>query len=194
MSTASQRNVSTSSLLLLVLAFIAAIIVSNQLFSGWRIDLTDGRLYTLSDGTRQILDKLEELEDPINLYFYYSDRSSENIPTIRSYANRVRDMLNEFRRAADGKINLNVIDPLPFSEDEDRAAQFGLQGIVLAGSPDPVYLGLAGTDSLDGLKVISFFQPGKERFLEYDIAKLISTLAFPQRQVSCLFRCRRQCS
>ena len=183
MSTASQRNISTSSLLLLVLAFIAAIIVSNQLFSGWRIDLTDSQLYTLSDGTRQILDNLEELEDPINFYFYYSDKASENIPTIRNYANRVREMLNEFRRAADGKINLNVIDPLPFSEDEDRAAQFGLQGIVLAGSPDPVYLGLAGTDSLDGLDVIAFFQPDKERFLEYDIAKLISTLAFPQRQV-----------
>ncbi len=183
MSTASQRNISTSSLLLLVLAFIAAIIVSNQLFSGWRIDLTDSRLYTLSDGTKQILENLEELEDPINLYFYYSDKASENIPTIRNYANRVREMLNEFRRAADGKINLNVIDPLPFSEEEDRAAQFGLQGIVLAGSPDPVYLGLAGTDSLDGLDVIAFFQPDKERFLEYDIAKLISTLAFPQRQV-----------
>ncbi len=183
MSTASQRNISTSSLLLLVLAFIAAIIVSNQLFSGWRIDLTDSRLYTLSDGTKQILENLEELEDPINLYFYYSDKASENILTIRSYANRVREMLYEFRRAANGKINLNVIDPLPFSEDEDRAAQFGLQGIVLAGSPDPVYLGLAGTDSLDGQEVIAFFQPDKERFLEYDIAKLVSTLAFPQRQV-----------
>ena len=119
MSTASQRNISTSSLLLLALAFIAAIIVSNQLFSGWRIDLTDSRLYTLSDGTKRILDKLDE---PINLYFYFSDRASEDIPTIRSYANRVREMLYEFRRAADGNINLNVIDPLPFSEDEDRAA------------------------------------------------------------------------
>ncbi len=123
MSTASQRNVSTSSLLLLALAFVAAIIISNQLFSGWRIDLTDNRLYTLSDGTRRIL---ENLDEPINLYFYYSDKASEAVPTIRSYANRVREMLNEFRRAAGGNIKLNVIDPLPFSEDEDRAAQFGL--------------------------------------------------------------------
>jgi ABC-type uncharacterized transport system involved in gliding motility auxiliary subunit len=180
MSTASQRNISTSSLFLLALAFIVAIIVSNQVFSGWRIDLTDSRLYTLSDGTREIL---ENIEEPINLYFYYSDRASEDVPTIRSYANRVREMLNEFRRVADGKIRLNIIDPLPFSEDEDRAAQFGLQGITLAGSPDAIYLGLAGTDSLDNEEIIPFFQPDKEQFLEYDIAKLVSTLANPQRKV-----------
>lgn len=180
MSTASQRNISTSSLLLLALAFIAAVIISNQLFSGWRIDLTDNRLYTLSDGTRRIL---EDLDEPINLYFYYSDRASEDLPTIRSYANRIREMLTEFRRAADGNIKLNVIDPLPFSEDEDRAAHFGLQGIGIAGSPDPIYMGLAGTDSIDNEEVIAFFQPDKQPFLEYDIAKLVSTLANPQRKV-----------
>ena len=180
MSTASQRNISTSSLLLLALAFIAAVIISNQLFSGWRIDLTDNRLYTLSDGTRRIL---EDLDEPINLYFYYSDKASEDLPTIRGYANRVREMLTEFRRAADGNIKLNVIDPLPFSEDEDRAAHFGLQGIGVAGSPDPIYMGLAGTDSIDNEEVIAFFQPDKQPFLEYDIARLVSTLANPQRKV-----------
>ena len=180
MSTASQRNISTSSLLLLALAFIAAIIISNQLFGGWRIDLTDNRLYTLSDGTKQILDNLEE---PINLYFYYSDKATENAPTIRSYANRVREMLDEFRLAANGNINLFVIDPLPFSEDEDRAAQFRLQGVSIAGSPDAVYMGLAGTDSIDNEEIIPFFQLDKEQFLEYDIAKLVSTLANPERKV-----------
>lgn len=180
MSTASQRNISTSSLLLLALAFIAAIIISNQLFSGWRIDLTENRLYTLSDGTRQIL---ENLEEPINLYFYYSDKASEDVPTIRNYANRIREMLIEFRLAANGNINLHVIDPLPFSEDEDRAAQFGLQGLGLAGSPDAIYMGLAGTDSIDNEEIIPFFQPDKEQFLEYDIAKLVSTLARPERKV-----------
>ena len=180
MSTASQRNISTSSLLLLALAFIAAIIISNQLFGGWRIDLTDNRLYTLSDGTEQIL---ENLEEPINLYFYYSDKATENAPTIRSYANRVREMLDEFRLAANGNIDLYVIDPLPFSEDEDRAAQFGLQGVGLAGSPDAIYMGLAGTDSIDNEEIIPFFQPDKEQFLEYDIAKLVSTLANPERKV-----------
>ena len=180
MSTALQRKIGTSSLLLIAFAFIVAIIVSNQIFSGWRIDLTENRLYTLSDGTKHIL---KNIKNPINLYFYYSDKASENIPSIRSYADRVRETLNEFERAAEGKIKLKVIDPLPFSEDEDRAAQFGLQGIRIASSPDPIYMGLAGTDSIDTEEIVSFFQPDKEQFLEYDIAKLISTLATPQRNV-----------
>ena len=178
MSTSAQRRLSSGSLVLLALAFIAAVIISNQLFSGWRIDLTENRLYTLSDGTKRILKNIDE---PINLHFYFSDRATESLPSLRAYANRVREMLEEFADRSDGKIRLRVIDPLPFSEEEDRAAQFDLQGIQLATTPDPIYLGLAGTNSVGDEATIAFFQPDKEEFLEYDIAKLVSTLAQPGR-------------
>ena len=112
MSTKQQQRLSSVSLVLLALAFIAAVIISNQLFKGWRIDLTENKLYTLSDGTKRILGNIDE---PINLYFYFSDQASANIPTLRAYANRIREMLLEFEGAADGMINLRVIDPLPFS-------------------------------------------------------------------------------
>lgn len=180
MSTETQRRLGTSSLVLLAIAFIASVIISNQLFRGAKIDLTENRLYTLSDGTRRIL---ESIDEPINLYLFWSDKAAQDIPSLRDYANRVREMLEEFEDAADGGIRLSVIDPLPFSEDEDRAAQFGLQGVALAGSQDPVYLGLAGTDSVDNEQVIPFFQPDKEAFLEYDLAQLVSTLANPERTV-----------
>lgn len=180
MSTSAQRRLSSGSLVLLALAFIAAVIISNQLFTGWRIDLTENKLYTLSDGTKRVLQNIDE---PINLYFYFSDRATESLPPLRSYANRVREMLEEFADRSDGKIRLRVVDPLPFSEEEDRAAQFDLQGIQLATTPDPIYLGLAGTNSVGDESTISFFQPDKEEFLEYDIAKLVSTLAQPGRTV-----------
>ena len=180
MSTRSQQRISVSSLLFLALAFIAAVIISNQLLRGWRIDLTQNNLYTLSAGTTRILKNIDE---PINLYLYFSDQATASIPTLRSYANRVREMLEEFENIADGNINLKVIDPLPFSEDEDRAAQFGLQGVQLGTSPDMVYIGLAGTDSVDNVEIIPFFQPDKEAFLEYDIAKMVSTLVNPERTV-----------
>ncbi len=180
MTTSSQRRLSASNLALLAIAFIAAVIISNEVFRGWKIDLTENNLYTLSDGTYRIIDKIDE---PINLYFYYSDQATENIPALRDYANRVREMLEEFSDAADGRIRLQVIDPQPFSEEEDRAAQFGLQGVTLPGSPDPIYMGLAGTNSVDDEEVITFFQPDKEEFLEYDIARLVSTLAEPERSV-----------
>ena len=81
-----------------------------------------------------------------------------------------------------GKIRLQVIDPVPFSEEEDQAAQFGLQDVRIAATPDPVYLGLAGTNSVGDEEIISFFQPDKEAALEYDVAKLVSTLAEPERK------------
>ena len=180
MSTQTQQRLSVSSLLIILLGFVAAVIVSNQLFKGLRLDLTENNLYTLSDGTKRILANIDE---PINLYFYYSDQAAAGIPSLRGYAGRVREMLEEFADEADGKIRLSVIDPLPFSEEEDRAAQFGLQGVQIGATPDPVYLGLAGTDSVDNEETIPFFQPDKESFLEYDIAKLVTTLADTERSV-----------
>ncbi len=179
MSTRAQQRLGASSLALVAVAFIAAVIVSNQLFKGVRIDLTENRLYTLSDGTKRILAGIEE---PINLYFYFSDQATESVPSLRDYANRVREMLEEFVAASRGGLRLTVIDPLPFSEDEDRAAQFGLSGVQLAVTPDPVYLGLAGTNSIGDEAIIPFFQPDKEAFLEYDLAKLVSGLANPERK------------
>lgn len=180
MTTTSQRRINASSLVLLAVAFIAAVILSNELFRGWRIDLTENNLYTLSDGTRRIVDKIDE---PINLYFYYSDSATENIPALRSYAQRVREMLTEIASIAGDKVRLQVIDPQPFSEEEDRATQFGLQAVQLPNTPDAVYFGLAGTNSVDDQETIAFFQPDKEEFLEYDIARLLSTLAEPARPV-----------
>ena len=180
MSTRSQQRLGVSSLLLLAVAFIVAVIVSNQLFKGLRIDLTENSLYTLSDGTKRIV---RDIEEPINLYFFFSDKATQGVPSLRDYANRVREMLDEFADASRGKLRLNVIDPLPFSEEEDQAAQFGLQDVQLGMTPDPIYLGLAGTNSIGGEEVIAFFQPDKEASLEYDIAKLVSTLANPERSI-----------
>jgi ABC-type uncharacterized transport system involved in gliding motility auxiliary subunit len=180
MSTRTQKRLGASSLLLLLVAFLAAVIVSNQLFKGIRIDLTENRLYTLSNGTKQIVRNIDE---PINLYFFFSDQATEGVPSLRDYANRVQEMLEEFASESRGKIQLSIIDPVAFSEEEDQAAQLGLQEVALAATPDPVYLGLAGSNSVGDEETIPFFQPDKEASLEYDIAKLVSTLATPEREV-----------
>jgi ABC-type uncharacterized transport system involved in gliding motility auxiliary subunit len=173
-------TLNTSSLLILAVLLVAVIMLSNALFRGMRADLTENNLYSVSEGTRNILKNLDE---PINLYFFFSDRTSKDIPFLRTYANRVRELLEELDLHADGKLNVQVIDPLPFSEEEDRASGFGLQSIPVGTSGDNIFLGLAGTNSTDGLEIISFFQPDKEAFLEYDLAKLIYTLANPEKTV-----------
>ena len=70
-----------------------------------------------------------------------------------------------------------------YASEEDRAAQFGLQGIQTGASPDPIYMGLAGTNSVDDEEIIRFFEPEKEEFLEYDIARLVSILSQPEPTV-----------
>jgi len=180
MTTRQQRNFGVTALVLLGLSFLAALVVSNTLLSGLRIDLTENDLFTISPGTREVLDSIEE---PINLYFFYSDSATADIPFLRTYAVRVRELLEEFVARSDGRLILQVIDPLPFSEDEDRATQFGLQPVNLGTLGESIFFGLAGTNSVGNEQTIGFFQPDKEAFLEYDVARLIYSLANPRKPV-----------
>ena len=99
------------------------------------------------------------------------------------YATRVREFLEEIAARSGGKIRLRVIDPQPFSEDEDRAAEAGLQSLQVGARGDALYFGLAGTNSTDGRSAIPSFQPDREEFLEYDVAKLVHELATPKKPV-----------
>jgi ABC-type uncharacterized transport system involved in gliding motility auxiliary subunit len=166
----------------LAVLFLGVVMLSNLGLRGMRIDLTQNHLYTLSAGTRQVLAGLKE---PVDLYFYFSrDAAEKQSPLLMPYANRVREFLEEITARSAGKIRLHVIDPQPFSDDEDHAAEAGLQALPTndAGG-ESLYFGLAGTNSTDGRSVIPNFQPEREEFLEYDVAKLIQELANPKKPV-----------
>lgn len=178
--TLNRKALSGSALVVLGVLFVAVLLVVNVLFRGARVDLTQGHLYTLSDGTKNILKSIDE---PINLYFFWSDKGSQDIPQVRAYATRVREMLQEMASRSGGKLKLQVIDPLPFSEDEDRATSMGLQAVPVSAAGDKIFLGIAGTNSTNGQSSIPFLQPDKEAFLEYDVAKLIHELETPKKPV-----------
>ncbi len=163
----------TSVILLLVAAFLTFTLVNNSIFSNVRVDLTENNLFTLSDGTKEIVSSIDE---PINLYFFFSQAASKDLTSLRAYAVRVQELLEEYELKSEGKINLRVIDPEPFSDAEDQATEFGLQSIPVSTAGDELYFGLAGTNAIDDMAVISFFQPDKEEFLEYEISKLIQGL------------------
>ncbi|UCE62899.1 MAG: GldG family protein, partial [Nitrospirota bacterium] len=160
-------------LLLAAALFGAANMISNVALSSARYDLTANKLYTLSDGARNILSGLEE---PVTLRLYISKKLATSLPGIKGYATRVEEMLKEFAQVAEGNLILQVIDPEPFSEEEDRAVAFGLQGVPLDGGSTQFYFGLAGTSSTDELEILPFFQPDREEFLEYDLTKLVYKL------------------
>lgn len=176
----NRQTLTGSTLAIVAILLLAVMMLSNVLFRGARLDLTENNLYTLSDGTKQVLSQIDE---PINLYLYFSDRGTAEIPMIRTYATRVRELLEEMVARSGGKLHLQVIDPLPFSEDEDRASGFGLQAVPATASGETIYFGLAGTNSTDGQSIIPFFQPDKEAFLEYDVVKLIHSLVVGKKPV-----------
>jgi ABC-type uncharacterized transport system involved in gliding motility auxiliary subunit len=154
--------------------------LSGKLLGGDTVDLTDQHLYTLSDGTKAVLAKIDE---PITLKLFYSKQLGEQVPSFGVYAQRVRELLQEYAARAHGKIDLQILDPQPYSEVEDQATAAGLQGVPLDDGGEQVYFGLAGSNSTDDKQTVAFFQPDRERFLEYDLTKLIQQLAFPKKKV-----------
>jgi ABC-type uncharacterized transport system involved in gliding motility auxiliary subunit len=174
-------TVGSAALIAIGVLFVGLTVLSNQLLRGLRLDLTEHQMYTVTPGTRHILQSLGE---PLNLYLFYSERAASQVPVMRIYGQRVREFLQEIAARSKGKIRLHVIDPQPFSEDEDRANEFGIRAVPLDNSGSgSLYLGLAGTNSTDGRAVIDFLDPSKEPFLEYDVAKLLVDLTQPKKPV-----------
>ena len=176
---ASRLTTTTGIVLALVLLFAVNILATRTLGSA-RIDLTENRLFTLSEGTRNILASLDE---PVILRFYLSQSELARVPGIGGYADRVRALLNEYERLSGGKVEVRVIDPEPFSEEEDRAVAYGMRGVPLGLDEGSFYFGLAGTNSVDDEEVIPFFATEREQFLEYDVTKLVHNLTNPQQKI-----------
>jgi len=155
-------------------AFFALVFLNNVLFDKARLDLTQGQIYSVSDGTKEVL---QQIDEPINLYFFFSDKATEGLTSLRNYAARIQSLLEEYELYSDGKVKLHIIDPEPFSEAEDKAAEMGLTAAPISAMGDSVYLGLAGTNSLDDKEIIAFFDPSQEQLLEYEISKLVHRLS-----------------
>lgn len=176
----TQGRIAVAALFLLLTLFLALNVLSSALFTSTRLDLTEEGLFSLSDGTEALL---ESIEEPVTLKFYYSEALGREVPFYGIYAGRVRDLLGEYAARSDGKIRIEIYDPEPFTELEDRAVADGLQQIPLQEGGEQVFFGLSGTNLTDDLEVIPFLQPERETFLEYDISRLIYSLAKPKRTV-----------
>lgn len=160
-------------LLLVAVLFLAVNVLSNVTLTSARFDLTQDRLYTVSQGTRNVLAKMTE---PVRMQFFFSERLAKDVPGAQIYGQRVRDMLKEFEANSGGKLLLEITDPAPFSETEERAISLGIQGLSTQ-KGDKFYLGLSAANMVDGVEAIPFFTQDREQFLEYDLTQLISKLS-----------------
>jgi len=167
------------------LALAAVILLSINLISsislrGVQGDMTEDKLFTISNGTREILRGIEE---PIKVQVYFSKGIGEASPTYARYFERVKSLLDSFRDISGGKLQVSYLDPEPFSPEEDRAVAAGLRKVTYNSDGDAGYFGLTAVNSTDNQKTIEFFYPNRETFLEYDITKLIHSLANPKKTV-----------
>ncbi|MBC8026795.1 MAG: Gldg family protein [Steroidobacteraceae bacterium] len=176
----SKTNLGTGGLALIALLFVGIMLLANVLLRGAQLDLTADKLYSVSDGTENIVKGLKE---PVNLYLFFSEPTATPIPQIKNHGVRVRELLETLVARSDGKLTLKVIDPQPFSEEEDRATELGISSVPVGASGDKLYLGLAATNSTDGKEAIPYLDYQLEEQLEYDVAKLIQRLSTAKKPV-----------
>ncbi|HET6551968.1 MAG TPA: Gldg family protein [Dyella sp.] len=188
----SRRAVLLSCLALLAIVFVIVTLVSSRWQRFGRVDLTEDKIYTLTPGTTQIVDNLHA---PLRLTLYFSEHATRDLPQLRSYAQRVREMLQEMVARAHGRLRLQIVDPVPYSDDEASAESYGLTPINGGSNGERVFFGVAGgklpanadseTDGEEHLPgkvlTIPLFDPSRETFLEYDIAKLLYELDQPSK-------------
>jgi len=167
-------------IVLAAVLFLAFNIAVNLSLRSAQVDMTERQLFTLSEGTRRVLTSLEE---PVTLRFYFTRGLGERYPGHAAYASRVRELLERYVDISGGKIKLEVKNPEPFSELEDEALAFGLEGIPYNEAGDRAYFGLAGTNAVDGRETIPYFSTEREPFLEYDLTKAVYSLANLNRRV-----------
>ena len=169
----SERNKSKAQIFLLLIVFVLFIMLANNIFKGFRFDLTENKLYTLGDGTLNIIN---ELQDEVTLNYYFSDSLTQDDTYLRAYAKRIKELLEEYELRSKGKIKLNIIDPVPFSDEEDDAMKYGLQGVPSKTKEENIFFGLVAANRYDSYKIIKFFDPGKEAIIEYEITKVLYSI------------------
>lgn len=168
------------SCVLAAVIFLAVNIFANTTFRGMEVDLTQEGLFTLSDGTREILKNIDE---PITIRLFVTKHLTEMNPSHATYADRIRALLERYSDLSGGKIQLKLFSPEPFTDEEDLAVAYGMQGVPLDNTGELGYFGLVATNSVDTVEAIPYLSPERESFLEYDLTKLIFKLARDKRPV-----------
>ena len=174
-----QQTMSWTGIGLIMATFVGVTVVGDRLFSSVNLDLTEDKIFTLSNGTEEVLGSIDE---PITLRLYRSEALQDLGPVYANHAKRVDNLLGEFERLSGGKLEIERYDPEPYSPEEDLAVADGLQGVPYSTDGSQLYFGLTGVNSTDDLKTLPFLSPDRGNFLEYDLTRLVYDLANPEKK------------
>ena len=167
---------------LVVLATILVIVcAANYILSALsaRVDLTAEQLYTLSPGSKAILGKLDQ---KVTLKFFFSESAKDMPPSLKTYAEQVRDLLREYERAGKGNVIVEIYDPKQDSDEEEWAVKYGVEPQQANPFGAPIYFGLVVTCGTQE-QTIPGFDPRMESTLENEITRHITRVVWPERPV-----------
>jgi len=161
------------SLICTILIFLSFNFIINKINFNIGIDFTSTKTFTLSKGTKNVLANIEE---PLKIEFIYSRSLSKNIPIIQNYANQIEGLISRYVGLAKGKIEFQIIEPEPYSDEEDYVERFGVQGFPVDQEGSNVYFGLIATNTTDDTEIIPFFDPSKAGSLEKQLTDIVYKL------------------
>jgi len=167
------KNYFLISVISTVILFLSFNYIIQKVNFNFGIDFTSNKTFTLSQGTKRVID---EIEEPLKINFIYSRNLSKNIPIIQNYANQVQGLLNRYSDLSSGKIELNFIEPEPYSDDEDYVNRYGVQGFPIDQEGSKVYFGLIASNTTDDIETVAFFDPSKAGTLEKQITDIVYKL------------------
>ncbi|MGI9483381.1 MAG: Gldg family protein, partial [Hyphomicrobiales bacterium] len=176
----NRRTLGIGSIIAAAILLLAVNLFSAEVFRGARADLTENKLFTIADGTRELLQKIDE---PIEVKLYFSDLIGQLSPAYRRYFEQVRGLLRRYSEISGGNVQVNAVSPEPFSDAEDRAVGAGLQSIPLGDTGETGYFGLVATNSTDNMEVIPLISPDGQPFLEYTLSSLLFKLSDPSKKI-----------
>ncbi|HPF02752.1 MAG TPA: Gldg family protein [Bacteroidales bacterium] len=166
----NKTKISTTILLVAAIIVIVNILSENYFF---RIDFTEGKEYTLSKATRDILKNLEE---PVTVTAYFS---KDLPPNIASISGNLKDMLSEYGSRSKGMVVYRFVNPNEKETSEEEAVKAGIQPVMInVREKDQVkqqkaYLG-AVVSTGNEKETIPFFRPGSA--MEYSLSTAIKKL------------------
>jgi len=179
MATGKQKKLySWTAIGVMVALFLAVNVLAGALLNTSRIDLTEGKLFTLSEGTKKVISGLKE---PVTLRFFYSEEAANGYPVVQSYGARLKGLLEQYQGLSGGKVKVEFINPKTFSEEEDLAVSLGVAGVTVDGSGEKLYFGLSATNTVGDHMAIPFFDPDKAPFIEYELTRMIHDLSSPKK-------------
>ena len=167
------KNYFLISVVITVILFLSFNYIVQKINFNLGIDFTSNKTFTLSNGTKRVID---EIDEPIKINFVYSRNLSKNIPIIQNYANQVQGLLNRYSDLASGKIELSFIEPEPYSDDEDYVNRYGIQGFPIDQEGSKIYFGMIASNTTDDIEVVSFFDPSKAATLEKQLTDIVYKL------------------